>query len=777
MRALIVTSALLALGHVAVGQDSRPARPRLPSLDVWRSMEASAALDVLIEQDFWPHPYVEYFARRCDELDNPRYVPKLWRILQRVLNPADIHTRTSQPYIEAICRLGDQQDREKLLAMCRYQRMGQWKAAFLAPLSETWIAREVDRLSSHEKASVSAPAAHAAELPPYLVNAPPILQEAWSRAAPLLHDYDALTRGNPEDDWISFQDNEGLFFSTIERFLAGDRANVLGTIRSFRWGTWCGTFSEQLLIPQNRTMVMALLAEKRYRLALGGMLRFERIRQQELIECHGPACPQLAAWCGEDWVQLCAGAAIDGESGSYEGYLHSLVRAGTPRAAEYLLAMDTLPNMPPHDRVRYIRVLSAFITPGSTRAAGLYYSNPYARKSCEPIPDELQSRMLDVVCRCTEPGGERRVIENAAQALAWLCRPVTREALRRAYLSEYPDAHRPAMLALRALGEEAPDLPNRGPVRLRVLVNGEPAPGHEIHWEVDTGASSSARLGADGSFTLDRGYFVDRSKPASGVAIRSPRLRIKKLGEDLVFARIDVPAELNETVDVPLTLAPLVVRFRLDGPRTRFAGRPATVKLMGKPPLPGGGTQRFFENLTEPIKGAVGAELLVARVPPGTYKVQVQIPGAARWSSPEITVTASGGRAEALLEPGGDLRFRLQTPGGLAGPHETLGARLRSNGRIVPLYRHLDLSVKDAVVWRGLPAGEYELQIPSTDELEELEPAQGGGKAVIPGFPGYYGKHVPFVIPPDGTDVIDLGVIMLPALPPKQAPNEAAGLR
>jgi hypothetical protein len=741
-------------------------------------MEVNAALDVLIEQDFWAHSYVDNFARRCDELDDPRCVPKLWRILQRVLNPADIHTRlTSQPYIEAICRLGDQQDREKLLAMCRYQRMGQWKAAFLAPLSEAWMAREVDRLASGEKASVLAPAAHPAELPPYLVKAPPILQEAWSRAAPLLRDYDAYMRGDPEADWISFQDNEGLFFSTVERFLAGDRAGVLGTIRSFRWGTWCGTFSEKLLIPQNRTMVMALLAEKRYRLALGGMLRFERIRQQELIECHGPASPQLAAFCGEDWVQLCAGAAVDGESGSYGGYLHALVRAGTPRAAEFLLAMDTLPNMWAYDRARYVQVLTAFIAPGPNRTVGVYYSNPYARKSGEPIPDKLQSRMLDVVCRYTEPGGERRVIESAARALASLCRPETREALRRAYHSEYPDAHRPAMLALRALGEDAPELPNRGPVRLRVLANGEPVAGHEIHWEVDTGASSSARLGADGSFTLDRGYFVDRSKPASGVAIRSPRLKIKNLGEDLVFARIDAPARLNETLDVPLTLAPLVVRFRLDGPRARFAGRPATVKLMGKPPLPGGGTQPFFENLTEPMQTAVGAELLIARVPPGTYKVQVQTPGAAQWSSPEITVTASGGSAEAVLDPGGDLRFRLQTPRGLAGPFETLGARLLSNGRVVPLYRHLDLSVKDAIVWRGLPAGEYELQIPSTDEQDAQGHGQGGGKAVIPGFPGYYGKNVPFVIPPDGTDVIDLGVITLPALPPKQSPNEAAGLR
>lgn len=722
------------------------------------------------------HRYVEYFATRCDELKQPRCVPDLWQVLEAIQDSDDVGNQVaSRRYIEAICRLGDERDRARLLAMCRKQSVERAKHRFIDPLSEAWITREVGRITLAQKPSASAPAAAPAELPVYLAQAPPILQEAWSRARPLLHDYDAFVYRAPEADWIRFQDNQGLFFSTIERFLAGDPAGVLGTIRSFQWGGGCGTFSEQLLVPQNQTIVMGLLAEKRYRLALGGMLRFERIRQQESLECDDTAYRQLAAWCGEDWVQLCAGAAVDGETGGYGGYLHAMVRAGTPRAAEYLAAMDPLPNMSAYDRTRYLQVLEAFVRAGPAHAVSSW--PPYKRGSTGYIPADLDTRMLAVLCRHVEPGTDRRVTETASLILARLCRPETREALRRAYHSEYPDAHRPAMLALRALGEDAPELPNRGPVRLRVLANGEPVAGHEVHWEVDTGASSSARLGADGSFTLDRGYFVDRSKPASGVAIRSPRLKIKNLGEDLVFARIDAPAELNETLDVPLTLAPLVVRFRLDGPRARFAGRPATVKLMGKPPLPGGGTQRFFENLTEPMQTAVGAELLIARVPPGTYKVQVQTPRAARWSSPEITVTASGGSAEAVLEPGGDLRFRLQTPRGLAGPFETLGARLLSNGRTVPLYRHLDLTVKDAIVWRGLPAGEYELQIPSTDEQDAQGHGQGGGKAVIPGFPGYYGKNVPFVIPPDGTDVIDLGVITLPALPPKQSPNEAAGLR
>jgi hypothetical protein len=750
----LLFSVVVLINAVAQGQSD----PDNPSM--------AATLTVHADAGGYDSGYgMQGYARRCIEEGNRAAVPELWALLEKARKNKDVPggARPLRVLATAICRLGTEADCEKILRLYDEEPTAHVKTScFLKPLSQAWINRELDALAKGPKAAMPPVRIQDLPLPSHLAGATPELQAAWRRWKAISSEFAAKFQDRKGREWIEFQKHESLFYDAVGLFLHGRKEGSVENISRFEWGGGCGTFSESLYEPKYRALFMALLKERQYSLAMGSLLALEQIHTAGLPD---PLDDGDFAWkrrfieyCGEDWEVLYAGASVDGRYGEY---LPTLARHGGKRGASLVAQMAALANMSLFDRTRYIFAAGAFVTPGPGAVRRHIDSRWIDRKNTDQIPEDLQKAILESLGAEIRPDAPGDVAGAATSMLGRLCRPETTEALRRALALPFPDTARAAAEALTALGEQTPELPKLGPVRFRILVDGQPLSDTDLWFELGS-AMGSQKTDHDGVLGLRRDYFVDRTKPVTNVLFR---LRKIQSPQDLWFSvSTPPPADLDSTADVRVTTSQFKVNISPNHDLAFYKDKLVALCLSCAWPDARGKTQTWCRPIDEEMRVPMSSTITFPRLGAGRYQLTILAPGSARWESAPFVLADKPMEMDPLLQAGADLQYEIVAPGGKDAAKAVI-QELRRDDKIIGL-PYLDFL---GGRFRGLPEGEYVLRIYSSDEERERRVEAGGiagRKTTLPAYPAHGGFEKTIVINEKSPALIDLGRIELPPSPP-----------
>jgi hypothetical protein len=710
------------------------------------------------------------YALKCIEERNRAAVPELWALLDKAeKNKGPWGSTLPRRFLAtAICRLGTEADCERILQLYDQEPEGYVKThCFLEPLSQSRINRELDTLAKGPKAAMPPVRIQDLPLPGHLAGAPTELQSAWRRWKAITSEFAAKFQDRKGREWIEFQKHESLFYEAVGLFLHGRKEGSVENIARFEWGGGCGTGSGSLYEPKYLALFMALLKERQYSQAMGSLFALQQVHTMAFLDSldEGDFAwkRRFFDYCGEDWEVLYAGGAIDGQ---YAAYLPALARQGGKRAASLVAQMAALGNMNSFDRSRYIFAAGAFVTPGPGAVRRYGDSRWIERKNTDQIPEDLQKTILDSLGAEIRPDAPGDVAGAATSMLRRLCRPETTQALRRALALPFPDAARAAAETLTALGEQTPQLPVLGPVRFRILVDGQPLSDTDLWFELGTGGMGSQKTDHDGVLALRRDYFVDRSRPVTNLLFRVRKIVFP---QDLWFSvSTPPPADLDSIADVRVTTGQLKVSITPNHDLGFYKDKFLALRLSCAWPDARGKTQTWCRAIDDEMRVPMSATIAFPRLGAGRYQLTILAPGAARWESSPFVLADKPVEMEPLLQAGADLQYEVVAPGG-KGAAKAAIQELRRDDKLIGLpYRDFT-----GGRFRGLPEGQYLLKIYSSDEEQERRVEAGsiaGRKETLPAYPAHGGFEKSIVIDEQSPALIDLGRIELqPPAPASQA--------
>lgn len=699
LRASVLSASLLALAPVARAQQAAPDA----------TVEKVLALK---DGEFHKGLSGLYLGFAKD----PPSLPALWRLMERLEaqraaqaapKAGEFSSEQWMDYLGVAGAIGDSggaRDYERLLKI--YDSLpfdSRLQPIFFDALSEMWIRRQMAALS---KAPLKARVQPSNEpLPEALAGASPPLAEAWrlyrGMAAPFKAEFaPSIQRAEQAGAEkagaaIEVQQNWPAFYKVIGEFFHGQSQDTVAKMAAFEWGGGCGTGSEQLYVPKNRTLFMALWQQGRHELALGALMAGAD-RGNYVFRGQKSDWPQrFIAACGLDWEKLYAGAVLDGGWRTQDMAAH-----GSEQSARLLEQMGVLPLLASRDD--YLKAVAAFVAPAPFASGAMPQMVAGLRLTSAPsVAPELQLRLLSILHAQMRPQAGLQTLGTASEMLGELRRPESADVLRRALQLPYSRVRKNALEALQEMGQKVEAPPALEPVGFRVMLDGQPLKDAALDWQMKAGeqqsVSSSAQTDGEGVIRLDRDDLQDTERKITSVVLSSPLL--KSPASAWIEASTPVPADLGARTDIALSTQSLTLKIA-PGPA---AGTQMEVRLKAGRRQPWGVS---FEPISEwmplPKRPTV-----FGRLQRGRYQIEVRAPGLALWQSEDLTLGEQPVSVEAARNKGADVHFELLAPGGDSRDRSPEYALLR-DGKPIEAYRYFDYLSQ---TYRGLPAGAYTLKI------------------------------------------------------------------
>ena len=636
------------------------------------------------------------------------------------------------------CRHAGEAEWPELLEIFEKLPPDSWERSFaLMPLSDLWL-----RLNG-EKMKFPAPqklAGEVAKMPDEVAQLPANLQDAARKFRSFVQPV-SVSSFVENASFRSFQSNEPAYWKLIGDLLAGRGGDWSRQLQNYGWGGSCGTGSEVLMMPQSRALLIAYLKENRPKEAIKAALTMP----QNLLGLGEPStAPALSILrqAGIDWIQAMTGGLVladltkDKESFWFfyqQGeWLDVLSRQGDGEAAELLLEIAR--RVPAAKREAYLRALANFVEPAKPASP---------RREAPPISAKVQEKILTFFEEQITDQTSMDELRALTYIYETLERPETKPALRKIVDLPSQSLAERAVRVLQELGETVTLPPKAAPVRYLVKLNGRPVAEQKLEFSVkykDGGSiSTSVKTNAEGLATVSRDYFLDKNRSAERVSLGL--WTMNKPDSGWFEFHLPPPGGGNDVIPADVVVGPFTLLLPL----------PSTVPRREKDDM--SITMRFAQ--TE--KDAVGSLAAVVKLPvkdkvefvalaPGLYHVDVQMPGAARWSG-QVEV-ASGGSFTVPLVPGHNVRFQLALPKEwkVVTPGLT---ELWRNGERVFDYQSFDFSG-----YAGVPAGDYRLRLLSSREFAKRSFGSGPANARE-----YEAAEVAFTVSADSPFEIDLGLI------------------
>ena len=414
------------------------------------------------QESFDSEGFTKSFEKaRAEALYSREIVPRsdLWALMAR-LQTATKQTVDAQKqrramydygmFASAILQNGEEEDYQKLIQIYQALPRDWWaRQVMLVPLTNYWIRRELANLEKSGVPPALKIVASDEPLPPSLQAAPPDLQNAWRQYKAVSAAFNEIFK-NAAAPQIGVQSNWPLFYDIAGDFF-DDKMRNTPRFSSFVWSGGCGTGSEQLYDPQYHLLFASLLKEKRYEAAIGALFPLMTQGQglMSSLQKEDDWKQRFLRWCGLDWEALFVGAALDNQV-----TLSELARYGTSRGAFLLIQMSRVPETAKN--ADYLKAIGAFIEPstaGRVSPPTFPQSRDFRRLSKEPISDELQQMMLQILDDQIELGKGYN-IKAAAEIVTQKARLESMAALHRLLQMPYGELREKAAQTLTDMGEK-----------------------------------------------------------------------------------------------------------------------------------------------------------------------------------------------------------------------------------------------------------------------------------------------------------------------------------
>ncbi len=707
-------------------------------------------------------------------------VSQFWRLFDQLEKQSDkdqtIESLLATEYlVNAILKYGSEVDYDKLLSI--YQTIpadSNRHSAFMDALSEYWIKQELIKiLDEPNPQGVIVPSSDE-PLPQHLANAPQELQNAWRLYQGVMSAFEKELENYKDKYWIHTQLNWSVFYGVIADFLEGREKNAVGKMLPFEWGGWCGTGSDQLLVPKYRTIWMAFLKDRNYLISIGAFMTFmneARYSYQWKRDEAGEDFylrQKFIEKSGMDWEKIFIGAVLDKQS----HHLTTLGTYGSTQAAEYLSQLLTLDFMDESAKSDYMRANAAFITPGCIVGNyGTFSSADITRKSQEVIPESVQKNLLVALTSQVHQEASSETMDALSHLLTKLCRQETKDALWQILNSPYPEARKRAVMTLQAMGEKAELPKDEGPVNIRLLVNGSPLANTDVWWtlprDTQSTVSSTARTNQNGQLSLKRDYFVNpKMKPKLTIEINK-----MKSHQDIFFHHtMDEFVNLDQPVEINLKTTSLILDLHLPRKQEYYKDKTISIFLYYDKPssyITAEGESKsisYYRVIGEDLHMPVSSQLAFPHLSAGKYQLTVFVPGSAVWAQTDIELNEEAKTLTVDLEPGADLKFEVVAPGEDKRDPYVSYDLLTEDGHKPQTDNHwpvhYDYRTKS---YRGLPQGKYVLTILSSEEKEKKQRnlRRDDREEILPQYPPYEGETHQIIIDDQSPDVINLGTIFL----------------
>ncbi len=709
------------------------------------------------------------FAFQCLWQECSDHLLEFWRLLDHIEQQTDkdesIESLLATGYLaSAILKYGSNEDYQELLTL--YDTVpseSRRQSPFLDALSAFWIKQELAKVFSEEKPQKVEFVKSGLVLPTQLANASEELKLAWMMYKEIVTTYETKLGTYKDKKWIYTQNSWPVFYEVIADFLHDKEDNTIGKMTQFEWGGWCGTGSDTLLSPKARTIWMAFLKERNYPLVLGALLSYMNQGSRMMLNANQDFLwqKQFIEWCGFDWETLLVGAVLDGHA----EFLRFLGTYGSQKTAQYLSLMGSQ-AMDGWTQETYLRSVAAFITPGCVVGNyGTGSSADITRQNKDEIPQETQKKLLDILTAQINTDVDRHMMDTVSHLLTPLCRSETKDALKKILQSPYSEPRKRAVIALQALGEKVEIPPDPGPVYFRLLINDAPLANKNVEWTLkqndQMSTSSSVHTNENGQFSFQRDYLVDSTKDWK-LMLSSGR-NMKNIDDVFFNLEANLPKSFDKPIDIRLETSALTLSLHLNHPDDYYKGKQMGIRLHYNGP--GGGGLVYFQAVGEEFKLPVTSKITFPHLTPGEYYITIFVPGSAMWAQQNIKLGKEPQELKIDLQPGADLKFDIVALGGSRQDQNVPFNLLTKEGRSPGVNSwpvNYDYMTKS---YRGLPLGEYEFTILSSEEKKKQEQGRNNRREsreeTFPNMQEYQGEKRIVVIDDKSPDVIDLGTIEL----------------
>jgi hypothetical protein len=295
------------------------------------------------------------------------------------------------------------------------------------------------------------------------------------------------------------------------------------------------------------------------------------------------------------------------------------------------------------------------------------------------------------------------------------------------------------------------ETPKATAAHYRILVNGQPlaAPGH-VSWETFSQSnkrnSGTSEVGSDGTIAIERRYFTAGADSTASVVLSGSYLS----GASEFEQKIPGSVDFDSTKTINVQTFPLEIEIHgsenLNAP---YEGKVEFEMVRLQPNQRNELPDRPWMEFDEIDQIVADPTIRLPSVQAGTYGIWIAHAGSEIWKG--IVEVGLGMRPiKATLRPGSDVRYTITSPAGTFPG----GGGLYRNGiamKIEPAYRDR--------VYQFLPVGDYVLNIPGTEIIEEYERTQNVRRG--PDEVSWKGRKVAFRIEKGSPAVIDLGDIKL----------------
>ena len=549
---------------------------------------------------------------------------------------------------------GTDADRDRLWALFDALPEG---SPMVDDVFDAFLDRDVERaLAALSPAPATArvePIVSTAEMPVFLRDAPPEMQQAWRLYESVAQSRQKIFERPTPDAAIAFQGQQPAFRRAVAAFLRGriSPAQTVEELPRYEWAGWCGFGSGLLYVPQAKALLIAYLQIGRVDLALAAGTALAGT----VMGIEGPttgADPRLLAAAGIDWERYHLGGVLSGRV----DLALPLARQGSDGVARLLLAGVRLvaeagDEAPGLDVESLFWPLAALVEPGEGAAdPGVWSSAEVAPRppDADAVAPDIQEGVLDLLGEHVGPSAGRHEAETASRVLVTRGRPESRPAFRDMLRSPYQEVRNRGAVGLRALGEALADpLPSR-PVSFRFLVNGKPAAKRALLWTLEAadGGSETTSVHTDdtGVLSLERDGFVDPRHRASSLRFQSARL--ENTSDEWLNVAVEPPTDLDAITTISIrtgALTVLVPPSILDA----AASEPTTLTLHAQ----GDGDGSDFDTYEVSGDMRVASDRIeFPRLQHGSYQVWLSV-GAVLYRAPTVEVGAKSVTTTIGLDP------------------------------------------------------------------------------------------------------------------------------
>jgi hypothetical protein len=568
-------------------------------------------------------------------------------------------------------------------------------------------------------------------------NLPESLREAWHYRRSIL---DGGKSESPLDTAATVKWTYPELYGHILAFLRQEKPELLESIKPYQIGGWCGTGSESLYRPKGDAMLIAVLERGDMVPALLATQDGERIRQMLI-------CRDL------DWEAFFLGGILDYEYEFRSIAMKILAKYGSLDVLRQLLLLDPDVLYGNAHLTGYAEVLGAFLLgPGSRLHLGDSGKSvmDYVRDADSPaLPADLRQQVLDRLTAKIEKNPFKVDALVFVRILSGVEFPRRGEYLKRLAAVPYRASRAEALRELKKAGIEPGSLPSFEPVLLEMVSNGKPfpegsmmvAPPCKAGSDKCSDWSSSSSI-SGGRYSVSRSEYLSLWRESKAMRLSNYYPGYENPLDGLIF---NVTIPIAETpaepivIDIPLRRVVLDLEY----PRTFAQKQEKKIQVRTKrlEKEAGGYPTEFGLSMRRQVAFSALGD--------GFYQFGLEIPGLQSWTSGRIEVRGNATHV-VELKKGSDLKYLLRSKweGDSAYAvkvtlrHATMGVMTR--GAFEPP-GELRLTTGHADMFKGLPLGDYSLEVSSIGKPSKLEKASD--------------KVRTFVIAENSPDLVDLGEI------------------